>query len=513
MHSQTSYQFLGMNSKQQLDEQFDIIVALAVAFRTTTHKTVDLVYNEKPVYYHELATKAIDAEPERFRNVFIYPVEMDFKARQMIGIQAHVKEHPEDFSLLDRIMNKGFSTIRRFIERADVTETIEDYFKKRYPNLMEADLSQYFAEICAALYYGSRLKKSVSISENGIQLLFSVIKPTNYYHEAVGFLDTNMPAIETFLKTFELIIPKRNQEYTIMSLLTSNHANADMTEQDFHYFQTHISAIGDFHDVVYVDSTTIHSKYQLTGEEILVCAQATLKSMQDARELNVRMDNFLLFVSYLHTMVLAKIYNETKTLTNVNSVDEWNRKLQAVEKEANKKVVKLEKERQNAYANQVRTQELYDNSLKENERLRKRLEQAEKKMAKMASYEQELFGLRDYMYQNQSEVEEKEPKKTVETFIASIQAKKVAVFGGHATFTSRLKEHLPAVRFISPDEKGKNYNFVKNLDVVYVFTEYFNHTTYYKLMNSLDETTKLVYLPKSVNLHRTLAFMAESLPE
>lgn len=502
------------NLMQKLQENFELVVMTAITFRSSTYATVDAIYNERPVYYHELAGEAVRRDPKKFQNVFIYTAEMDFKSRQALGIYEHARTHPEDASLIDRIINKGFKDVRRFVDRSQGGDVFELYFRTKYKNLDDVVMSQLVAEACAALYYGSRLQKPVEISASTAGLLEATFNHDDLYKGSIETLKDNESALRLFFEAYNLEVPTRTKRYTLLNYLLASVKDAKDLSTESKLVGLTMSVVADFFDMFQVDSTTLHSHYEVTGEEILVCAQYAMKVRQDADEAGFRLNTFSFFMFYLHGMVLAKLYSETKTLANVNTVTEWTHKLQAVEKEADKKVKKYEKEIAQLRQQNARLTDLHATSVNLNQELRHRLDHSEKRAERLASFEQEVIGLRNYVYSQQTDPAETNTATGTESdWLKTIQSYQIAVFGGHTTFTSKLKEVLPDVRFIGPEESGKNFKFVQNLDAVFVFTEYFNHGTYYKLLKQLDDTTRLIYLPKIVNRDRTLSFMATALTE
>lgn len=509
------YEILSNSKKEILNERMDILLALGTAFRIKTYPAIDSAFHENPTYYHELAQEVIKENSELYRTVFIYPVEMDRKTRQMIGIIEHVNRNPEDIGIIDRILNKGFQSAKRYAQRATPQDTFEKYYKKKFKNEINADVTQITAEAAVSLYYGKRYKKSMGFSDVTIGLMLSILDPQNYYEDSLRFLDNNKFYIEQFFDAYGIPFPVRKKQYTIFGLLNSfKHPQADEKSKQQRMIKDRLSAIGDFYDTTYIDSSFINGRETLTGEEVLVCAQSALANLSISQENDGHgTDELLLFITNLYTRVMSNLYNQTKELANVGAQEEMLLREKDLHKEHQKREKKVLKELDSARREELRYKDLYERSLKENENLSKQISQLERKIDKQASYEQEIVGLRNFLYQQQTEAVS-EVSTSLENMVEFLQEHSFAIFGGHPNFTQKIKELLPNVRFITPDDQNKSFKFVSNMTILFVFTEYFNHSTYYKLLKEIGgERTRLVYLPKTVNREMTIQYLYDAFQE
>lgn len=506
------YALLGGHKKNILEERLDILLALGTSFRAQTFPAIEDVFQENPAYYHELAQEVVKKDPELFRNVFVYPVEMDRKTRQMIGIIEHVNRHPEDVAILDRILNKGFQSVKKYASNATPEHTFEQYYIKKYKHERSMDMTQVIAESAVALYYGKRYDRSLGFGEVTVEMLIAILEPQNYYDKSVRFLDENEEVIKSFFEAYGIPFPVKNKKYTVIGLLTSidkAHSNEFAFQQRM--IKDRLSAVGDFYDTTYIDSSIINARETLTGEEILVCAQSALEHLSLSQDDNGQgLDELLLFINNLYTRIMSTLYDRTKELANVTSQEEMLLREKNLQKEYDKREKKILKELDTSRREEVRYKDLYERSLKENDKLKKQIGQLEQKAAKQASHEQEIVGLRNFLYQQQTEETPAASSINVNDMTAFLQEHSFAIFGGHPNFTQKLKELLPGVRFIAPDDQNKSFKFVSNLNVLFVFTDYFNHGTYYKLLKSIGEQTRLVYLPKNVNIELTIQYMYEA---
>ena len=160
--------------------------------------------------------------------------------------------------------------------------------------------------------------------------------------------------------------------------------------------------------------------------------------------------------------------------------------------------------------------DLYEKALELTREQEKAIRQMEKEKEKTLSYEQEVIGLRNFLYQSENNSHAETSADEADSFEADLsylKEKRLALFGGHPNFLTKMKEVLPDIRILNPDEKNKNLSFVSNQTAVFVFTDYFNHGFYYRLVKSLPAGLPLIYLNPTVNVEQTIQNMAKQMRE
>lgn len=121
-------------------------------------------------------------------------------------------------------------------------------------------------------------------------------------------------------------------------------------------------------------------------------------------------------------------------------------------------------------------------------------------------YEQlkkEVIALRKYAFEKEKEKweEDENQEEAVLENIKKLQDKKIAIIGGHEKWHQKIKEALPHVRTVHPDELGVDLHFLRNMDMVCIVTSYNNHSLYHKALSYLDKKeTVLLYMNQQPNL-------------
>lgn len=130
------------------------------------------------------------------------------------------------------------------------------------------------------------------------------------------------------------------------------------------------------------------------------------------------------------------------------------------------------------------------------------------------SLRKEVAALRTYAYlHNQEQDENTEAIPPIERVKTIFIGKKVTLFGGHPKLVNKIKEVLPYVKHRDVDTLNRNLDFLYQQDIVLIFTNYFSHSFYYKLMEELEgyPEVKIIYLSGYANIDRTLKEIADSL--
>lgn len=146
-----------------------------------------------------------------------------------------------------------------------------------------------------------------------------------------------------------------------------------------------------------------------------------------------------------------------------------------------------------------------DIRIEELESLLKKKEQDEEEMK---SLKKEVVSLREYVFReaiepsNENEDEEASNMAIHQVYLQDV---KIAVMGGHQRWHRRLKEALPQVRTVLPDETNLDLSFVRNMDIVCIETSYNNHTLYRRVMGELKQSrAKIHYMNSQINIQKML---------
>lgn len=124
---------------------------------------------------------------------------------------------------------------------------------------------------------------------------------------------------------------------------------------------------------------------------------------------------------------------------------------------------------------------------------------------------QELIALRNFIYQLQQEEgeTEQEPvdKNQDEKAREGLKRASVVVFGGHATWQTKMKQALPGWKFISGEQQTFDLKSMGSYQYLVINTKMFKHRTYYKIMSEKDKGQRIVYVDGN-NIKRCMRQLA-----
>lgn len=130
-----------------------------------------------------------------------------------------------------------------------------------------------------------------------------------------------------------------------------------------------------------------------------------------------------------------------------------------------------------------------DEQSKEIKRLKEELEKA-------TEDKKELTKLREFMF-NFDNLDDNSDDSIDYNKLKNINA---IIIGGHPKWQNRMKEYLSNCRFIAPDTLNFDVSILNNVDIVFIYTNYLNHSMYYKIINEIrDKNIRLEYLKANIN--------------
>ncbi len=114
----------------------------------------------------------------------------------------------------------------------------------------------------------------------------------------------------------------------------------------------------------------------------------------------------------------------------------------------------------------------------------KRLAKAEVALNEFSAERQELYTLRELIYQqaNEHEYEGNEQENTLQVELPYRTKKRIVSFGGHDAWLKAIRPMLPGIVFVNPD-KNPDANMVRGAEVVWIQPNALSHKLYYKIIN------------------------------
>lgn len=279
------------------------------------------------------------------------------------------------------------------------------------------------------------------------------------------------------------------------------------TKFDDPFIVTYVLLIGAMKLAGLIDSTFLNQN--LTYEEVTLCLLGVENYRVDNKDATEDDCKRVLAIT-LVIMNLATQYKKASRLGILKDLQDKSNEASLLIQEYREKLGVLNKQVEEAQTREVQLKNKLDT--RESELLRKIAElEKENKILKedLKDYEsikREVVGLREKVYtESKLEGENELENKSVESMKDYLEDKEIVIIGGNPQWVGKLSKELPHVKFIEFKSISRYLTSLSKLERVYLNVEYFNHPTYYKLMNSLVGTkVKVHYLSGYSNMKRVI---------
>lgn len=140
---------------------------------------------------------------------------------------------------------------------------------------------------------------------------------------------------------------------------------------------------------------------------------------------------------------------------------------------------------------------------KEIQRLKVALEEERKNQQELNSLREFLFSLN---HQQDNYTEDSELYD-----IENIKSIKAVLLGGHEKWQAKMKEVLPNFIFIHPDNLNYDLRVLDNIDALFIYPYYLNHSIYYRTMESIAGKDIIIGYLNETNEERVLQAISNTL--
>ena len=139
------------------------------------------------------------------------------------------------------------------------------------------------------------------------------------------------------------------------------------------------------------------------------------------------------------------------------------------------------------------------------------LRQVSSKLENYESEHDELIALRNHIY-NISENDIVISPESLQEMKEFLQAKKIILIGGHVNWMKKLRSIFPDWVYIESNTSGAvNTNILNSADYVYFFTDYINHSTYYRFIHIVRQCEIPFGYIHSVNIEAVIKQLYDDL--
>jgi len=517
------------------------ILIVALGYNDYLHNEIDRIYEENRWTYYE------EFKSSGFYNDMViksFTTGYEEKMKKVAGIVEWCYNH-NDLSLVHRLIKKGYKDVLRYYEQnknnLDLQQFMYFILKRRgmkVEEMTELKASMYQSVLLYLVYtdgynvnkifnnpYGKIVLQGIKNLREDLlhpfiiqkQLKESELdneKAVNLIKETLR-IDVNKKIPINLDKIFDVALDIRSEEilaekglsFKTADIQTSEKVRSSLFQEEVFKHIGGYSGALKLSELNYFDLLSV----EFSKDELLMLAHSALNIQQLNSYDDKEKQQYLISTLFLHALV--KQYKLQKEHLINDTQESWyldvkqrEKQIEEKEKDYRKETDKLTTQNEEG---KRRIQELKD----KNKELEKELERLRKQVAETKDEKEELIELRNFAY-NQKRVDVEVDALSVKEAADLLNTRKIIVCGGHPNMQQRLKEWLPNLETMSTDTLGKNFNYLRNYDVVYFYPNYANHSFYKKIKTTITNSkTKFVYLPDKDNVEKLLLEMHESINE
>lgn len=482
-------------------------VMMALASNSALWDEIDNMYKENELVYLQTFKKSVFSDKVFFR---MFPSPIETRLIKLLSIFSRKENSNDEEEFLLYFIKKGYKRYLNHIQNQGVAFSFDKllqylyYRKERVPEEIQRSV------IRIALYIKAE-ELGFEDDDNSDFLRDYVIFPIVMGEENPYSLEEEISS-ENKEKIRKVLGFQVKREILISELFTNVYKNllerqlpdhreeSEMEPGIYRYYESlnRIIKYLSYDDLMFSSNTTIGRKDLWNFSALFEYSKEFDRLKDDDFELFLTAA-ILIFMVTKQYRELSEFYKEA-TITRGRLVAEEGR----IKKQKSEIHKTLNDSKRQLEQLQAELQEK-DFRIAELESLLKKKELYE---AETESLKKEVVSLREYVFReaNESTNEEWDEEVTnVAVNQEALQDVKIAVMGGHQRWHRRLKEALPQIRTVLPEETNIDLSFLRNMDIVCIETSYNNHTLYRRVMGELKQSrAKIYYMNSQMNIHKML---------
>lgn len=479
-------------------------VMMALASNSTLWDEIDNLYEENELDYLEAFERSMF-----FDKLFIrmFPSSIETRLIKLLAIYSWKEKRDDEEEFLLYFIKKGYKRYLNHIQNQGVSFSFEKLLQYLYYRKERVPEETQRSVIRIALYIKA---DELDFEEDGNSDFMR-----DYVIFPIVMGEENPYSLEEEISSKDKEKIKRvlgfqvKREILISELFTNTYKNllekqlVDEQELEpgiYRYFESlnRIIKYLSYDDLMFSSSTTIQRKDLWNFSALFRYSKEFDHLKEEDFELFLTAA-ILIFMMTKQYRELSEFYKEA-TITRGKLVAEEGRikkQKSEIHKTLNDSKRQLDQLQAELQEKDVRIAEL--------ESLLKKKELEEKEME---SLKKEVVSLREYVFREgiePSNEDEEEEVTNMATNQEALHDVRIAVVGGHQRWHRRLKEALPKIRTVLPEETNLDLSFVRNMDIVCIETSYNNHTLYRRVMWELKQSrAKIHYMNSQINIHKMM---------
>lgn len=478
-----------MSEKKPINIKLDLtpFICEAFGYNTKIYKEIDNLYqNDKYKFYnsaknHPLYNHKILTEGNLLQEEY---------AKKTLGILLNLDDKVTEE--LVRIIKKGwhYSYIMALNSPKVDLEKFLNNFVKKHKGLENISDDELNTSLIITILLANSLDKEIVDNEFLAYILNNISERWLHYQKKYG------PSGDSYIYD---IRPEEQQK--IKNLKDKIYAEKGLIKDLAH--TTSLSKMRDFSDRVSLlfdfeglSTVSLMNDIKLKPRDIDEILLVYILENKDKVNID-EASKHLIFGMYIK--YLLKAYKKVKKHYFENNKETMFVELEHIEKQAEELSEKLSvKERKIA-----EMQELIELQEKEIARLKEELKTERENR-------QELNSLREFIFKldNRAYVDE---EKAIDYTV--FDNGNFVIVGGHENWQNKLKQALPAFKFININNANFDTSIIKNADIVFIYTDYLNHGIYYRVISAMKDSDVKIHYLKQQNERLLLAEIEKAIKE
>lgn len=465
-----------------MEQELNLIpfLAEALSINKKCYSIIDKYYSKNKLKYMDLAKKSI------FYNSKIASegsIIQEYYFKRALGILSS-----QENDTIFEIYKLGYKVAYNYINSIQIFK-VSNFLKKLLTRVEPFTNDELNGNVLVAISLCGELEKDVDISDivyqRFIENLF--LRMDNY--KDILLIDNLDKNKRKMLSKIELKLKSMYLKDYIPSSYVIN-IDSSKNYEDLTFLEKQIVGLDYVSNLEGISIIRVVGKDIFKSKQIQELILSYLKvqgNIEDENSINYE-DLFRFIIPAIDLRYWAREYKKAKHFF-FNNFDE---ELKEVMKEKEIEINELKK----------------DNLLlqDENEKLKLELELLQKDKNRLESEikeqftsNEELVQLRNFMFNQQQEQEE---KVLIDESI-NLKNIKAIIFGGHPNWILKMKEKLTNFEFIPANTINFNVSILDSYEYVFINTSFIGHAMYYKIIENLNKDNKLRYI-NNVNVDRAI---------
>ncbi|EGT4206484.1 hypothetical protein EPL64_18235, partial [Clostridioides difficile] len=455
-------------------------LAEALSINSKCYSFIDKYYNKDKLKYMNLAKKSI------FYNSKIASegsIIQEYYFKKALGILLS-----QENDTIFEIYKLGYKAAYNYINSIQIFK-VSNFLKKLLTRVEPFTNDELNGNVLVAISLCGELEKDVDISDIVYQrFIENLFLRMDDYKDILSIdnLDKNkrkmLSKIELKLKSMYL------KDYIPSSYVIN--IDSSKNYEDLTFLEKQIAGLDYVSNLEGISIIRVVGKDIFKSKQIQELILSYLKvqgNIEDENSINYE-DLFRFIITAIDLRYWAREYKKAKQFF-FNNFDE---ELNEVMKEKEIEIKELKKEN-------LLLQDEKEKLKLELELLQKDKNRLESEIKEQCTSKEELVQLRNFMFNQQQEQEE---KVLIDESI-NLKNIKAIIFGGHPNWILKMKDKLINFEFISADTINFNVNILDSYEYVFINTNYVGHAMYYKIIENLNENNKLRYI-NNINIDRAI---------